>query len=152
MNHLGLDSKGRVYKGVGESAKAGEWSYRASGQSKDGPMSIEPKDVTLAPDEDRYEIQEFILDGKSSPLRYKCGSGRSRTVKSRQHLGRPRSQFSEFTVTVGSALQGAPRCPEFLDSAKPYARGAHAHGRNLGLGHRAHLMRPYGRDDRSPNP
>jgi hypothetical protein len=63
----GFDSKGRVYKGVGESAKAGEWSYRASGQSKDGPMSIKHKDVKLAPDEDRYEIQEFILDGKKQP-------------------------------------------------------------------------------------
>jgi len=54
-------------------------------------MSIKHKDVKLAPDEDRYEIQEFILDGKSSLLRYKCGSGRSRAVKSRQHLRRPRS-------------------------------------------------------------
>jgi hypothetical protein len=63
----GFDSKGRVYKGVGESAKAGEWSYRTSGQSKDGPMSIKHKDVKVGPDEDRYEIEEFILDGKEQP-------------------------------------------------------------------------------------
>lgn len=30
-------------------------------------MSIKHKDVKLGPDEDRYEIQEFILDGKKQP-------------------------------------------------------------------------------------
>ena len=60
----GFDSKGRAYKGIGESAKAGEWSYQVSGQGKDGPLSIKHKDVKLGPDEERYEIQEFILDGK----------------------------------------------------------------------------------------
>src|SRR5215470_3257379 len=63
----GFDSQGRVYKGVGTSGKAGEWSYRTSGQGKDGPLSIKHKDVKLGPDEDRYEIQEFILDGKKQP-------------------------------------------------------------------------------------
>jgi hypothetical protein len=60
----GFDSKGRVYKGAGESTKPGEWNYRTSGQSKDGPLSIKHKDVKLGPDEERYEIEEFILDGK----------------------------------------------------------------------------------------
>jgi hypothetical protein len=63
----GFDSKGRVYKGVGESAKAGEWSYRTSGQSENGPMSIKHKDMKLGPDEDRYEIEEFLLDGTKQP-------------------------------------------------------------------------------------
>jgi hypothetical protein len=63
----GFDSKGRVYKGVGESTKRGEWSYRTSGQGKDGPLSIRHKDVKVGPDEERYEIQEFILDGKKQP-------------------------------------------------------------------------------------
>ena len=63
----GFDSKGRVYKGVGESTKPGEWSYRTSGQGKDGPLSIKHKDVKLGPDEERYEIEEFILDGKKQP-------------------------------------------------------------------------------------
>ena len=30
-------------------------------------MFIKHKDVKLGPDEDRYEIQEFILDGKKQP-------------------------------------------------------------------------------------
>jgi hypothetical protein len=63
----GFDSKGRAYKGVGESAKAGEWSYRVSGQGKDGPLSWKAKDVKLGPDEERYEIQESTLDGKKQP-------------------------------------------------------------------------------------
>jgi hypothetical protein len=71
----------RIYLGVGESARRqSEWSYRSSGQSKDGPMSIKHKDVKLGPDEDRHAIQEFILDGKSSPFRCRCGSGRSRSM------------------------------------------------------------------------
>src|SRR5262249_46009396 len=63
----GFDSEGRVYKAVGESVKSGEGNYRVSGQGKDGPMSIKHKDVKLGPDEERYEIQEFILDGKKQP-------------------------------------------------------------------------------------
>jgi hypothetical protein len=63
----GFDSKGRVYKRVGRSAKTGEWTYRTSGQGKDGPLSIKHKDVRLGLDEDRYEIQEFTLDGKKQP-------------------------------------------------------------------------------------
>jgi hypothetical protein len=63
----GFDSKGRVYKGVAQSGKAGEWSYRVSGQGKDGPMSWKSKDVKLGPDEERYEIQEQVTDGKQLP-------------------------------------------------------------------------------------
>jgi hypothetical protein len=63
----GFDSQGRVYKGVGQSAKPGEWSYRTSGQGRGGPLSIKHKDVKLGPNEDRYEIKEFILDGKKQP-------------------------------------------------------------------------------------
>jgi hypothetical protein len=63
----GFDNKGRFYKGVATSAKAGEWSYVGSGQGKDGPISLKSKDVRIGPDEERYEIQELVLDGKKQP-------------------------------------------------------------------------------------
>ena len=63
----GFDSKGRVYRGFGGSEKAGEWSYRVSGQGKDGPMSSKSRDVRRGPDEERYEIEELILGGKKLP-------------------------------------------------------------------------------------
>jgi hypothetical protein len=63
----GFDSKGRVYRGFGESERAGEWSYRVSGQGKDGPMSMKSRDIKRGPDEERYEIEEQIVDGKKLP-------------------------------------------------------------------------------------
>ena len=63
----GFDSSGRTYTGVGESVKAGEWSYRSAGQGKNGPNSSKTKDVKVGADEERFEIQEYTLDGKKQP-------------------------------------------------------------------------------------
>ncbi|MBX9581082.1 MAG: hypothetical protein K2X87_12305 [Gemmataceae bacterium] len=63
----GFDSGGRTYKGVAEGGKAGEWTYRAAGHGKNGPNSARTRDVKLGPDEDRFEIQEMIIDGKKLP-------------------------------------------------------------------------------------
>jgi hypothetical protein len=65
--YRGFTSKGRVWKGVAESAKAGEWTFQDSGQGKAGPDSWKGKEVKLGADQTRLEIQENIVGGKKLP-------------------------------------------------------------------------------------
>jgi hypothetical protein len=63
----GFDSKGRTWKGIAESHKAGEWHYVFFGQGKDGPLYGKGKEFKLGPDEVRLVTQELIVDGKKQP-------------------------------------------------------------------------------------
>jgi hypothetical protein len=62
--YWGFDSKGRVWKGVVETSKPGEWMLRESGQGKAGAESAKYKVVRLGKDKYRLEFEEYILDGK----------------------------------------------------------------------------------------
>jgi hypothetical protein len=63
----GFGSKGEVYTGVAESEKPGEWTYRGAGQGKNGAISFRNKDIKLGADKDRFELQEYVWDGKKAP-------------------------------------------------------------------------------------
>jgi hypothetical protein len=61
----GFHSKGRVIRASARARRRAS-GVTGFGPGKDGPMSIKHKNVKLGPDEDRYEIHEFILDGKAA--------------------------------------------------------------------------------------
>jgi hypothetical protein len=65
--YWGFTTKGRLWKGVAENTKAGEWMFRDSGQGKTGSNSWKGKEVKLGADQTRLEIQENIVEGKRLP-------------------------------------------------------------------------------------
>jgi len=142
----GFDSKGRVYKGVGESAKAGEWSYRLRARARTGRSPSSTGTSSSGRTKIGMRSRSSSWTGKSSPLRYKCGSGRSSAVKSRQQaaaiLGpwppRIRLNWSATPVRTQPTRTGrearavnwsatppcAPRCPEFSGPGQQHKRAA----------------------------
>src|SRR5262249_36355430 len=66
-SYWGFDNQGRVYKGLIERAEEGEWTLQSTGHGKGGPRSLKGKDARLGADKERFEIIEFIQDGKKQP-------------------------------------------------------------------------------------